>query len=138
MNGGQQSLIVRTVSGALAPFIQLFGLYVIIHGHTSPGGGFQGGVIVGSSFILLSIAHGVDALRRRVRRGAFALCTALGVALYAAIGVVCLLLGANFLDYGVLPGAEPRSLGMLGIEIGVGLTVAGAMAWIYLELASFE
>ena len=134
----QHSLIVRTVSSMLAPFIQLFGLYVIIHGHTSPGGGFQGGVILGSSFILLSIAHGIGALRRRVPRGAFSLFTSLGVSLYAAIGVVCLLLGGNFLDYGVLPVAEPRNLGMLGIEIGVGLTVAGAMSWIFLELAAFE
>ena len=134
----QQSLIVRTLSSVLAPFIQLFGLYVIVHGHTSPGGGFQGGVILGSSFVLLSISHGIGALRRRVRQGAFSLCTSLGISLYAAIGLICLLLGANFLDYGVLPVAEPRSLGMLGIEVGVGMTVAGAMTWIFLELASFE
>ena len=134
----RQSLIVRTLSSMLAPFIQLFGLYVIIHGHTSPGGGFQGGVIFGSSFVLLSIAHGIGALRQRMRSGAFSFCTSLGVSLYAAIGLACLLLGANFLDYSVLPVAEPRSLGMLGIEIGVGLTVAGAMAWIFLEIASYE
>ena len=122
----------------LAPFIQLFGLYVIVHGHTSPGGGFQGGVILGSSFILLSIAHGIGAMRLRVPRWAFSSFTSLGVSLYAAIGIACLLLGGNFLDYGVLPLTDPRSLGMLGIEIGVGLTVAGAMSWIFLELASFE
>ena len=134
----RQSLIVRTLSSMLAPFIQLFGLYVIVHGHTGPGGGFQGGVILGSSFVLLSIAPGIGALRQRVRHGVFSLLTSLGVSLYAAIGLVCLLLGANFLDYGVLPVVEPRSLGMLGIEVGVGMTVAGAMTWIFLELASFE
>lgn len=134
----RQSLVVRTLSSMLAPFIQLFGLYVIVHGHTSPGGGFQGGVILGSSFVLLSIAHGIGALRLRVRRSVFSLFTSLGISLYAAIGLVCLLLGADFLDFSVLPAAEPRSLGMLGIEIGVGMTVAGAITWIFLELASFD
>ena len=47
-----QDLIVRTVCRLMLPFIQLFGLYVIAHGHHSPGGGFQGGVILGSSLIL--------------------------------------------------------------------------------------
>ena len=51
----QQSVIVKTVCRILVPFIQMFGLYVIMHGHSSPGGGFQGGVILGSSFILLSL-----------------------------------------------------------------------------------
>ena len=45
----QQSLIVRTLARVLVPFVQLFGLYVIVHGHSSPGGGFQGGVILGSA-----------------------------------------------------------------------------------------
>ncbi|MDD4457744.1 MAG: MnhB domain-containing protein, partial [Syntrophotalea acetylenica] len=51
-----EDLIVRTAVRLLVPFIQLFGLYVIVHGHYSPGGGFQGGVILGSSFILLALA----------------------------------------------------------------------------------
>ena len=64
--------------------------------------------------------------------------TSAGVLLYAGIGVVCLLLGANFLDYSILPGAEPRSLGMLGIEIGVGITVTAALILIFYEILTFE
>ena len=56
----QQSVIVKTVCRILVPFVQMFGLYVIMHGHSSPGGGFQGGVILGSSFILLSLGYGID------------------------------------------------------------------------------
>ena len=62
-----QSLIVKTVCRRLVPFIQLFGLYVVIHGHTSPGGGFQGGVILGASFILLAIAYGIEDLDAVIR-----------------------------------------------------------------------
>lgn len=134
----QQSVIVRSLCRFLVPFIQLFGLYVIVHGHSSPGGGFQGGVILAASFILLSIAYGLDAMRARFSPTSLVVLTSLGVLIYGGIGVVCMLLGANFLDYGVLPGAEPRSLGMLVIEIGVGVTVMAAMVSIFQELISFE
>lgn len=134
----QQSVIVKTFCRLLAPFIQLFGLYVIVHGHTSPGGGFQGGVILGASFLLVSIAHGAETMRRRFTPATQTAAASLGVALYAGVGLLCLLLGANFLDYGVLPAAEPRSLGMLGVEIGVGITVMAAMVSIFHDLVSFE
>ena len=120
------------------PFIQLFGLYVIMHGHSSPGGGFQGGVILGSSFILLTIASGIDEVKRRFSLVALTNLTSAGVILYAGIGVVCLLLGANYLDYGILPVVTPRSVGMLGIEVAVGITVMAAMVSIFHDLITFE
>ena len=134
----QQSIIIKTLCRMLVPFIQLFGLYVIMHGHSSPGGGFQGGVILASSFILFAIAYGVDAVKRRFSLTALTTLTSTGVLLYAGTGVLCLVLGANYLDYGVLPVAEPRSLGMLAIEIGVGLTVMAVMVSIFYDLISFE
>ena len=133
-----QSAIVTCVVRTLVPFVQLFGLYVIVHGHTSPGGGFQGGVILAASAILLSLAFGARDLQRRFSVMALTSFTSAGVLLYAGIGVVCLLLGANFLDYSILPGAEPRSLGMLGIEIGVGITVTAALILIFYEILTFE
>jgi len=134
----QQSVLIRTLCRLLIPFIQLFGLYVIVHGHSSPGGGFQGGVILAASFILMSIAYGVDAMRQRFPLTAMLVLISVGVLIYGGIGLVSMLLGANFLDYGVLPGADPRSLGMLIVEIGVGVTVMAAMVSIFNELISFE
>ena len=134
----QQSTIIKTVCRILVPFIQMFGLYVIMHGHSSPGGGFQGGVILGSSFILLSLAYGIDEVKRRFSLAWLTVLTSFGVFLYAGIGVLCLVLGANFLDYGVLPVVEPRSIGMLGIEIGVGITVMAAVISIFHDLITFE
>lgn len=134
----QESVIVRTTCRLLAPFIQMFGLYVIVHGHSSPGGGFQGGVILASSFVLLAIGFGPGEVQRRISRPALLACTCAGVLLYAAIGAACVLLGANFLDYGALPLPDARSLGMLGIEIGVGITVAAAMVSIFHDLITFE
>ena len=137
MTPEQPDLIVRMVCRGLAPFIQLFGLYVIMHGHSSPGGGFQGGVILASSFILLAMAEGSETLRRRLSLTALSGFMSAGVLLYAGIGVVCLVLGANYLDYGVLPFSEPRSVGMLVIEIGIGITVTAAMLSIFRDLLTF-
>ena len=138
MLGDRPSLIVRTLTRILVPFVQLFGLYVIMHGHSSPGGGFQGGVILGASFMLLAIADGVSTLRERFSISALTLSTSTGVLLYAGIGVVCLIFGGNFLDYGVLPVSNARSVGMLIIEIGVGITVMAAMVSIFLDLLTFD
>lgn len=134
----QESILVKTLCRLLVPFIQLFGLYVIMHGHSSPGGGFQGGVILGSSFILLTIASGIDEVKRRFSLVALTNFTSAGVILYAGIGVVCLLLGANYLDYGILPVVAPRSVGMLGIEVAVGITVMAAIVSIFHDLITFE
>jgi multicomponent Na+:H+ antiporter subunit B len=133
-----ESIIIKMVTKTLTPFIQLFGLYVIMHGHSSPGGGFQGGVILGASFILLAVAFGIDEVKRRFSERMLTLFTSAGVLLYGGIGLVCLILGANFLDYGILPVVEPRGMGMLGIEIGVGITVMAVMISIFHDLMTFE
>lgn len=138
MRGAQESVIIRTICRLAAPFAQIFGLYVIMHGHSSPGGGFQGGVILASSFMLLAIGDGLEEARRRFSTKAIALLLSAGVVIYAGIGIVTLLLGANFLDYGILPVPEPRSVGMLGIEIGVGITVMAATVSIFHDLVEFE
>ena len=138
MIGRQESIIIRTIARILTPFIQLFALYVIMHGHTSPGGGFQGGVILGASFILLAMSYGIDEVRERFSRKVLIICVSMGVFIYGAIGALCFVLGANYLDYGILPIAEPRAMGMLGIEIGVGITVMAVMVSIFRDLSSPE
>ncbi len=130
-------VIIKVVCRSLVPFIQLFGLYVIMHGHSSPGGGFQGGVTLAASFILLVLAEDRATLRPHLSLAVLNASTSAGVLLYAGLGVVCLALGANYLDYGLLPFAEPRSTGMLVIEIGVGITVMAAMLSIFRDLLEF-
>ena len=137
-----EDVIVQTFCRLIIPFMQLFALYVIAHGHHSPGGGFQGGCILGASFILLCVAYDIREVKSRMSEKLNVIFCSLGVIIFGGIGVVCLILGANYLDYGILhkllgvniPVA--RSLGILGIEIGVGFTVMAAMISIFLNLAS--
>ena len=134
----QDSIIITTLTRLLTPFIQLFGLYVIMHGHNSPGGGFQGGVILGAGFILLAISFGIDEASQRFSERVVAVLTSGGVLIFAGTGFLCLILGANYLDYGILPVVEPRSIGMLVVEIGIGITVMAVMISIFRDLLTFD
>lgn len=135
-------IIVSTISRILIPFIQLFALYVVAHGHHSPGGGFQGGVILGASLILMAISTNLRTSLDRVGERTVALLAVLGLLIYAGTGVLCLFLGGNYLDYAALAAWLPvdpvaaRSLGILFVEIGVGVTVMATMIAIYRNLAS--
>jgi multicomponent Na+:H+ antiporter subunit B len=135
-------LIIKTMCRLLIPFIQLFALYVIAHGHHSPGGGFQGGVMLGASVILLAISQDLRTAVRRFREKVDALLCAAGVFIYAGTGALCLLLGLNFLDYSALVRVLPcgpimaRSHGIFIVEIGVGIAVMATMIWIYCNVSS--
>lgn len=137
-----ESLIIQVSVRLLTPFIQLFGLYVIAHGHYSPGGGFQGGVVLGASFILLAIAFDLQTALRRFGERANALLGNGGVLIYAGTGFLCALLGGLFLDYAALTALLPidpvewRSLGVFIVEVGVGLTVMSIMASLYWDIGS--
>ncbi len=135
-------LIIRTTCRMVIPFIQVFALYVIAHGHHSPGGGFQGGVILGASLILFAIAFNLRLAIKQMSEKVTAFLCALGVFIYAGTGVLCMLFKGNYLDYSALApllGTDPvmaRSHGILIVEIGVGMAVMAVMIVLYYNLAS--
>jgi multicomponent Na+:H+ antiporter subunit B len=133
------SVIVQTFVRVLTPLLQLFALYVLAHGHASPGGGFQAGVILGATYILLALCAGREAFYRRVNERICLTLGALGVLLYLSVGAVAMAGGGAFLEYAALPlGATPagaRYLGILLVETGVTLTVASALIVIFCRLA---
>lgn len=132
-----EHLILRIVVKILIPFILLFALYVQFHGDFGPGGGFQAGVIFAAAIILYAMLFGMSTARRVINQGFIQLVAALGVMLYGSVGVVSLLNGKSFFDYTAL-AADPvagQHLGILLIELGVGLTVASVMVII---LFNFE
>lgn len=142
-NGDHSRIIVGTTCRVVVPIIQLFALYVVAHGHHSPGGGFQGGVILGASFIIIALAQNLNAALRRLSEQSYIRIASIGIIIYAAFGVLCQVLEKNFLDYGVLQsilftdGPEmARSHSMLGVEVGVAFTVTAIMFAIYANLSS--
>ncbi len=135
-------IILQSAARLLAPIMQIFSLYVVAHGHHSPGGGFQGGVIFGASFILLALAYDLETVLKRFKENTVLLLSVIGVLIYAGIGVVCLFLGRNFLAYAAwakllgITEVEAHSHGMLGVEIGVAITVMAIMFSLYSDLSS--
>lgn len=122
-------LIVRLIARLLIPVILLFAFYVQFHGAYGPGGGFQAGVIFSAALILYGLVFGIDRAQAVLSLPLLKILAALGVLLYAGVGVTTLVLGGKYLDYNVL-STLPRSgqhLGIALIEFGVGLTVASVM-----------
>jgi multicomponent Na+:H+ antiporter subunit B len=140
--GLQGSLIVKTSAVLLIPIMQLYGLYVLMHGHYSPGGGFQGGVILAASLVVHSLAFGLQATREFLSERLALTLAFTGVGIYSGIGLFCYLYGKNFIDYAAIgdcfgiDAAAGRAFGTFGIELGVCLTVASVMYLIYIDLVS--
>jgi len=88
------SRIVRTVARVLIPFIFLFGVYIIIYGHISPGGGFQGGVILAMGVILIFVVYGGEKMQKYVPH--LSIIEILGVAFFVFIGILGIVSGRQF------------------------------------------
>ncbi len=133
----QRKLILRVVSKLLIPYILLFALNVQWHGDFGPGGGFQAGVIFASAFVLYGLIYGLGSLRAVLPSWVTRLFLSLGVLVYSGVGVVCMLMGAKFLDYYILSNTEHggQHLGIMLVEIGVGMTVFAGIVTIFCAFA---
>ncbi|GAA4357187.1 DUF4040 domain-containing protein [Kangiella marina] len=132
-----QHKILRIVSKILIPPIMLFAMYVQFHGEYGPGGGFQAGVIFASSIILYAMLFGIEQTRKAVSMPVVKILSALGVLIYGSVGIVSMLNGGNYLNYSVLAESDitGQHVGIIIIELGVGITVATAMILIFLTFA---
>lgn len=139
-----EDLIVRYVSRIVVPFVQLYGLYVVFHGHLSPGGGFSGGAIIGASMILYALAFNLAAGTKKVSHDFSLIMESSGGLIYAGVGLVGILLGANFLGNKVagIPLGTPGNLLSSGtimiITFGVGIKVASTMITLFYSLIEGE
>lgn len=130
--------IIRVGAKMLIPYILLLALYVQFHGDYGPGGGFQAGVIFAAAFILYALTYGLRATQKAMPPALTEKLIALGVLLYAGVGVASMLMGGNFLEYGVFNHHDPahgQHTGLLLIELGVGVTVFAVMLTIFYNFA---
>jgi len=130
----EASELLGSGSMLLFPLLMLFGVYIFMHGHLTPGGGFQGGVVIASSMLLLMLARVSFHLNHLI----ISLVESLSGFFYVAIGVLGLVLAAGFLDNRILPlgefgtlfsaGAIPIIYSLVGLKVGTELTnVLGTM-----------
>lgn len=126
------SLVVRFIVRVMAPFIAVFGIYVILHGHVTPGGGFQGGTMIGALVIALTLVledtRSAALLPRRPAR----LLQVAAPLTFFGVGVIGLVLWGEYLYY----PRDPSSLWitellLLVVEAGIGLGGAIVIATIF-------
>ena len=118
------------------PTILVFGLYVALHATTTPGGGFQGGVIIAGGALLLYLGDGYFGWRRMVRGAAMDAAEGGGAALYAACGFASMIMGLPFLQ-NMMPLGTLKDLfsgGLMLVEnAGVTLAVTGGFLMMFIE-----
>lgn len=134
-------VILKTVTKLLVAPIQLFGLYVIMHGHISPGGGFQGGVMIASSFILVSLAYGYNRGNEEASKQVRRYLEPFGAFIFGLIAFICILLGANFLHYPaipLLPDVEMAETAISVVEMGIGVTVTAMIFSMFMAIGGRE
>jgi multicomponent Na+:H+ antiporter subunit B len=130
-------LVLRVVAKLLMPFILLYALYVQFHGDFGPGGGFQAGVIFAAGFILYALIFGLKNAASVLPVGILRFGIALGVLLYAGVGVFNLLIGGKYLDYSGMAHdpVHGQHLGIFLVELGVGITVTSVMVMVFFTFA---
>ncbi len=123
------NLIIENITGFLFPFFQVYGFYVLLHGHSSPGGGFAGGAILGASIIFYIIVFGIKEDKEEKLSFLLILMGIFGVFIYILLGFIGVFLGSNFLSNGSLS----LELGMI-LEPGIGLVVISVLSMLFYQL----
>lgn len=135
-------VILKTVAKAVVLIILTFGVYLFLSGHNSPGGGFVGGLVLASAFVLLFLSYDTETVKDAIPID-FKKLSAFGVLLALVSGLAPLLFGQNFLeqsfDYFNLPIFGKTELAtVLIFEAGIALTVVGVVVNIILSISEDE
>jgi multisubunit Na+/H+ antiporter MnhB subunit len=139
------TIIVKTVSGWVKVLIFLFGINIILFGHLTPGGGFAGGVILASSYVLLMLAFGRRFVESNLPLPLASRLDCLGAFLFATVAILGLVFGSaffvNFLYQRILPG-QPLHLISAGTiplsNIAIGLKVGASLFLAIFALSAFR
>lgn len=136
------TIIVKKTTQLIAGLVFLYGIYIIVHGHLTPGGGFAGGVVIAGSFILLILAYGSDFLNLVKEESGSTLYENLAILVVLFLAVSGLLFGTRVFFLNWLPKGTVGQLvsaGMLPLyNIFVGIEVAASILTIFLALIIFK
>jgi multicomponent Na+:H+ antiporter subunit B len=131
--------IIDVVSRKLAPFVFLFGFYLVAFGHRTPGGGFQGGVVIASGVILLALGREPRGTLTAFPEASLGLAELIGYAALLLLGLAGILAGGAFLE-NVVPGGgpAPRVGFVFALNIVIGIKVGAGVSLIALHLFEEE
>ncbi len=134
-----ESQVIMTAVKIIAPFTMTYGLFMTFHGADAPGGGFQGGTIVGVTVLMLAFAFGIEPTRQWLRNSVITGIVTGGVVIFGAIGLGMVALGGEFLEFYKLKevfGIKPK-WGLEAVEIGgISLIVSGVIISLFFTMAA--
>lgn len=135
------TLIVKTITRLTVGLILLYGIYIVLHGHISPGGGFAGGVIIALSFVHLMLAFGRETALKKVSQAAASFLESLGAIMFLSIALLGLMGGYFFFNFFLNKG-RPFELFSAGIiplcNIAICLKVGAGLFAIFVALVLFK
>ena len=136
------TIIVKNVTALLSGLVFLYGCYIILHGHLTPGGGFAGGTIIAGSFILLVIANGIQYFRLKKEKEESSLLEGAGILCFLLLATGGLLLTVPVFFKNLLPVGTPGALFSAGViplyNIFIGIEVAAALLSIFLAFVIYK
>lgn len=136
------TVIVKKTTRLIAGMVFLYGIYIVIHGHLTPGGGFAGGVVMAGSFILLILAFGSDFINLTREESGSTMYENLAILVVIFLAVSGLLFGARVFFLNWLPKGTAGQLISAGIlplyNIFIGIEVASSILTIFLALIIFK
>jgi multicomponent Na+:H+ antiporter subunit B len=140
MNGMTQ--IVKKVTQLMCGLIFMYGIYVITHGHLTPGGGFAGGAIVSGAFILLILAYGSKVVNLRKEETLTSITESIALLIIILLALAGLFFGSCVFFHNFLPRGEIGELISAGVipvyNVFIGMEVAAALLTIFLGLVIYK
>ncbi|MBN2273009.1 MAG: hypothetical protein JXR41_00195 [Bacteroidales bacterium] len=136
------SPIVKKVSQLISAIIFLYGIYIIVHGHLTPGGGFAGGAVLSGAFIFLVLAFGTDVLNLRREEEEASVIEGLAILIFVLMATIGLFIGIRVFFNNYLPKGQIGELISAGViplyNIAVGIEVGAALFTIFLALVIYK
>jgi multicomponent Na+:H+ antiporter subunit B len=135
------TLIVKMITQVMIGFLLVFGAYIVLYGHITPGGGFPGGVMISLAYILLTLAYGRKVVESKISGVAASIVDDLGALLFWLVGIIGLYIGGRYF-YNFLGKGEPFNIFSAGTiiisNIGITLKVGMSLYAIFLALAILQ
>ncbi len=134
--------IVKTVTRILVGVIFIYGIYIVTHGHLTPGGGFAGGAVIAGAMILLVLSYGSDILKLKGREEGSSIIESVAILFFLVLAAAAFLLGKKIFFSNYLPAGKVGELISAGViplyNIAVGMEVAAAIFTIFLALVIYK